>query len=482
MRSGYLIIDVGTGNARVGIVTEDGEVLSTHTKNTLFHRDTAYPDSVYFDPGKLFQGICASIRKVLSRLPSDVRLLAVSATSARQGIVLMDRDMRAYYAMPNIDNRGREWEGAFADAEGVYAKTGRWLSTIFPALKLFALRKVRPELYERIYKIISISDWIGYMFTGICAYEYSQACETQLFDLKKQDWSASLCQKFSISRDILPDLVRSGSILGKIRTAVSGYTGLPENIPFIVSGADTQCAVAGSGANVEDIVIVSGTTTPLVRLLDRHTSDPRQRCWIDCHIRDGQYLLESNAGVTGLNLQRFKAAFLPRASYENMDRHIGAKRSASVCASLGTLVFWERRLLANGGFQFAAPLAQDMDRYDFVLAIANDIAFSIAANYENLMKIYPKKTPKLIGCGGGLQLRHICQTVADVTNMPFHLPVGFRQASLMGCRAICMHALGRDTQVPRIHMEYLPSPRRAEQMERYAAWNAYRSALNRGSI
>ena len=81
MRNAYLIVDIGTGNARVGIIAESGEVLCVRTKNTCFKRDSAYFDSVYFDPNKLFQGVCRSIREALSALPSDVNILALSATS-----------------------------------------------------------------------------------------------------------------------------------------------------------------------------------------------------------------------------------------------------------------------------------------------------------------------------------------------------------------------------------------------------------------
>ena len=478
MRNAYLIVDIGTGNARVGIIAESGEVLCVRTKNTCFKRDSAYFDSVYFDPNKLFQGVCRSIREALSALPSDVNILALSATSARQGIVLMDRNMRAYYAMPNIDNRGQEWEGHFPDSHGVYTMTGRWLSTIFPALKLFALQQRRPKLYESINKITSISDWIGYMLTGVCVYEHSQACETQLFDLQRRTWSPSLCQKFSIRSEILPELICSGTILGNVRKDICQSTGLPENTPFIIGGADTQCAIVGVGAKTDDIIVVSGTTTPVVRLMNHCMFDVLERSWTDCHTQEKQYLLESNAGVTGLNLQRFKAAFLPRTTYEDIDRHIHAKRTAPVCASLGTLSFVENRFLKNGGFQFAAPISQDMDRYDFALAIANDIAFSTAVNYYNLLNIYPQPTTKLIGCGGGLQLHHICQMIADVTNVPLQLPVGFQQASLLGCRNICMQALGRNVQASPLFAEYRPSLRRAESLEQYEAWMAYRSKMN----
>ena len=478
MEKGYLIIDIGTGNARVGLVSSEGAVICVRTKDTDFQRDLAYTDGLYFDPVSLLDDICSLICEIVRACPDNMRICAVSSTSARESIILLDRGMNAFYALPNVDNRGLEFQNEIGNNQEVYKKTGRWLSTIFPALKLYGLRKRREAIFNRIHKITSISDWIGYEFTGELAYEFSQACETQLMDIEKRSWSPWLCAQFNLSKDILPETVCSGTILGKISCSISDRTGLPADIPFIVGGADTQVAVIGCGAQRNALAIVSGTTSPTVRILDHFLYDAEQRCWMDCHVKEGEYLLESNAGVTGLNYQRFKAMFFSDVSYEELDLQMQAKTSQRVYASLGTLIFKENRSLRNGGFHLPSPLAPDIDRFDFALAIANDIAFSIASNYENQLSIYDQSFESLIGCGGGLQSRKICQTIADVTGKHLILPQGYTQASLIGCAKICSEAMGFEMFKQPIVAQFEPNQQQDGILEQYAEWDAHRQLLN----
>ena len=81
---------------------------------------------------------------------------SVSAAGARQSIVLLDSDDKAFYGLPNIDNRGREFMSEIGQQEAVYACSGKWVTEDFCAAKLLGLRKRRPELYGRIRTVLSL--------------------------------------------------------------------------------------------------------------------------------------------------------------------------------------------------------------------------------------------------------------------------------------------------------------------------------------
>src|SRR5690606_15733684 len=98
--------------------------------------------------------------------------------------------------MPNIDHRGRAWEAELTDKDRVYQMTGRYPTSLFSAFKLVGLRKVYPNIFKDIACFMSISDWVQYKFSGVCAYEHSQASETLLYDVAKRDWSHTLFAQF----------------------------------------------------------------------------------------------------------------------------------------------------------------------------------------------------------------------------------------------------------------------------------------------
>ena len=108
----YLIIDIGTGNARVAVATPDGEMLSIERENVRYEKDERYPDSIYFNPDELWEQIKRLTEVALQRLPG-VTVTAITATSQREGIVLLGKKGESLIGLPNIDHRGREWENMF---------------------------------------------------------------------------------------------------------------------------------------------------------------------------------------------------------------------------------------------------------------------------------------------------------------------------------------------------------------------------------
>ncbi len=478
MTKAYLIMDIGTGNARVSLISTTGIVLQVKTKDTSFLRDPLYEDGWSFDPERLWMDICSLSQEVIASVPTPVEIAAVTSTSARETIILMDASGHAFLALPNVDNRGIPWQNQIQKKDWIYARTGRWVSPVFSALKLVGLRERRPGEYRKIAKITSISDWLGYKMTGVCVYEPAQACETQLMDIQKNAWSEDLCTAFGVDSSILPDLAASGTCLGQVRTDACQQLGLPAPVPYFVGGADTQVAARGAGAQTGDCAIVSGTTSPVVRILDHHFHDPAQRCWIDCYLEPGHYMLESNAGVTGLNYQRFKNMFFPDVPYEVLDAQMEQKQSFRCMASFGTLIFAENRSLYQGGFTTNAPIAPDLDRFDFALSIVQDIAFSIVSNYFNQNDILPLEIRQLIGCGGGLQSRVLCKTIANLAGKPLNLPTGFIQASLRGCADVCNQSLGEGGLTFEPAYVFEPDPDTQLLRQQYEKWMDYRNLLN----
>ena len=87
----YLIYDIGTGNSRVSIVSEQKEMIGLRTFENRYYRDFRYKDALYFKPEEMLLGVMRCTGELLKAHP-EVRIEAVTATSARESIVLIDRD------------------------------------------------------------------------------------------------------------------------------------------------------------------------------------------------------------------------------------------------------------------------------------------------------------------------------------------------------------------------------------------------------
>ena len=204
METNYLVVDMGTGNSRIGLVSADGTIWGIRNYENQYYKDKQYEDAQYFLPEEWEQNLLGGCKELLEEFP-DHPVRAITSSGARESIVLYNKEGKAYLGLPNIDNRGRAWMAEIEDCTFIYEKTGRWVTEDFPAAKLMGYRKKYPEEFESIAKITSLSEWIGEMFTGKLVIEPSQACETQLFDIEEKDWSERLCKDYGISMDILPE-------------------------------------------------------------------------------------------------------------------------------------------------------------------------------------------------------------------------------------------------------------------------------------
>lgn len=474
-RDAYLIIDVGTGNVRVAVAQSNGTILGIERETMHYERDAHYPESIYFEPDQLWQQILRLAKTALSH-SGPVTIRAITATSQREGIVAIDKEGQSLIGMPNIDHRGREWESMLSDKSRVYQLTGRYPTSLFSALKLVGLRQRRPDLWSRFARFLSISDWVQYQLSGIARYEHSQASETLLYDVAAGQWSAELGAVFEVTMETLPPLALAGTVLGAVHPPTAAELGISSEAMVVVGGSDTQLAIKSMQPSVDDLVIVSGTTTPIIKIVDRYVTDGQQRTWTSRHVDQQRFILEANAGVTGLNYQRLKEIFYPNEAYEVIEKEVVNSEHSQCVAALGSLLADEKTPLLRGGFVFNTPVSHQLTRGDFAFATLWDIACSIYENYKSLCDVTPHEQDYIWACGGGVESRVLRQYIANLTGKHVVIRDTYRQASVVGGVFVCNDALG----LPAVEQAVLESvaPQADERFgDLYADWKKARHAF-----
>lgn len=82
---------------------------------------------------------------------------------------------------------------------------------------------------------------------------------SQLLDVKREQFSSTILQKIGIHADLFPPMVAAGEIIGQLLPDIAAELGLPAGLPVISAGHDTQFALFGSGADLDQPVLSSGT-------------------------------------------------------------------------------------------------------------------------------------------------------------------------------------------------------------------------------
>ena len=471
---GCLIIDSGGGSTRVMLSGADGRIIDGVSITNEFETNGI---SVSFDPRLWIVRIRDAISTLIRRNPG-ISIRAYSAASAREGIVLIDRDGKAFLGLPNSDKRGADIAERFPDSRFIYEKTGKWCDPLFSAFKLAGLRQDDPDTYARIEAFTSISEWIGYELTGCIGMEHSHACETLLYDTAARQWSDELIEALEISPEMLPPLVESGTVLGYVS----------DGVPFIVTGADTQAAALSCSGSSYEMVLISGTTSPLVMRLDAPSIDSSERFWLDCDICGG-WLAEVNTGASGINIQNYISGCGHEISLDDIDNTIGHRESFSYIASYGSKLFFRGRSaggkgilrLPAGGLSYTsleAGCLSDADDADIIAALRMDIAFGIAENVRLLEELFPDKGHGYIAaCGGGMNSEIQGQWIADACGRRVVVRENYAQASTDGCRRIIARHLGYPADTRKKVREYMP---RADSpiLEYLDSWSRLRSDIN----
>lgn len=445
MQTGYLIFDIGTGNARVVVAGSNGTIYAVERDDIAYKRDHQYPDSFYFEPEVLWQQLKHMAKRAVEMSP-NVKITAITSTSQREGIVLLDENGNHYLGLPNIDNRGKAYEVQISDPDRIYQKVGRRPTTLFSALKLTAVKHEQPDFWNGFKAFTSISDWVTYLLSGELVYEHSQATETLLYDVRKREWSSSLLDTFGLTIDKLPPITDSSSILGKLKSEYVSEWNLDEDVVIIVGGADTQLAVKGTNPLINDYVIVSGTTTPVTKVMNGYRFDHNHRTWTNSHVEKGQWILETNCGVTGLNYQRLKAIFYPNEDYSVMEKEMNELMDFNCIATLGSLLSDEKNPLKVGGFLFEVPVSHELKRAHFTFATLADIACSIAENYWILCEVTGDEPEYIWGCGGGFESKMLRHLLANLLQKELRIRKSYRQPSVTGGVLICNNTLEIDTE------------------------------------
>lgn len=470
----YIVVDFGTGNLRAAVVSTAGELLGACREDIVYHRDEHYPDSIYFKPMETWQRIIALCKSALQQA-GDIHIRAITATSQREGIVVLDGRGESVIGMPNIDHRGRQWENVIKDKDAMYQNTGRYPTSLFSAMKIVGLQKV----YEHmdVSHILSISDWVEYMFCGALHYEHSQASETLLYDVAGKRWSEHLSEVLGLDRKILPPLAEAGAILGAVKKDIADQLAIAAEAVVVVGGADTQLAALSTNAGKDDVVIVSGTTTPIIKIVDDYVVDAAQRTWTGRHVLDGYFMLEANAGVTGLNYQRLKKIFYPNEGYDVIEQELGMAKDIQCMAALGSLLADEKEPLIKGGFIFNVPVNHELSRVHFVWATLWDIACSIYENYKSLCSVTPDTKKSIWVCGGGMESKQLRAFIAALTGKNILIKDNFRHASVVGGAILCNRATGNPAMLNNNIETVAPSGNTEHYVSLHTQWKQNRLSL-----
>ena len=419
-----LVLDAGTSCAKCLVYDDEGRVVGSGRRAWDFvESGEAYSLAREWEPEALWQGICKLIKETVCG--SDIArgdIGSVAVTSQRQAVAFLDGEGNTLYAGPNLDLRAF-FEGAEIDEvhrDWVYRVTGHLPSFLFVPAKLKWFARHRPEVYERVSRVLALGDWLAYRLTGEIANERTLAGEVGLLDIGSGDWCHSLLSELGMMFDT-GRLVDAGSVVGRLSSTAAGETLLHKGIPVVAAGADTQCGLLGIGVHEDgEVGIVAGWSVPVQMITEAPMYSMDASSWVGRFPVPGRWVAESSAGDLG-NAYSWLVKLLcgdATDGFEAMDAAAGRVSAGSegVQAIMGSArTQYSSPRMRAGGFIFPVPMTlSELGRGNFVRAALESVAYGIRANLDAL-ELVGVRTAVSVALGGGMtRSRTLAPIVAGV--------------------------------------------------------------------
>jgi sugar (pentulose or hexulose) kinase len=478
-----LTVDVGTGSSRVLVYSiQQGNTLSIVSKNVPIIHPTTH--TAEFSPGEWWRLIKEAMSEAVikaGRSPSDY--LGVTVTSLRQSYVLLDEGHDVLGpGILNYDRRGAETIDqikAEIGIEDLYQLTGHWHAPELTLPKLLWHQKQQPELWKRVESFLFVHDWLLYLLSGEKSTNSSLICAGQMADVHARTWAFDLLASLGINNQLLPPVYEAGYILGGLLEGVASEVGLAEGTPIHVGGGDTQFGCLGAGGMVEGrLVIVGGSTTPIMLTADRPILDPQRYPWVSTHLHPELWAIETNAGDTGKIYKWFRDTFgvkevaeaeaMGEGPYAILNKlaeesPIGSKGLRVVASSSRwSQDTWEKRApYTIYNFSVANNLG------DFARAIMEGVCFAVRGNIQQMERIMGTSATGLLYTGGTAKPPIWAQMMADVLGRPIQVPQIAEPAAVAGAQVV-LYARGETNHIQSTEsVVYEPDTGRSEAYQEH---------------
>lgn len=445
MKKYLLAIDAGTGSGRAVLFDTKGKQISVSSKEWTHIAEEGIPHSMGFDCQKNWELICRCIDEATKEI--DVNdILAVSATSMREGIVLYDDEGKELWAVANVDARAdaevRELKEKFPEIEEeFYLQSGQTFA-LGALPRLLWVQKNRPEIYEKTAKISMISDWILARLSGVIASDPSNAGTAGIYALQNRDWMPQMAEKVGIKSDIFPPCVESGTVIGGVNEKESV---LPIGTKVVMGGGDVQLGSAGVGVVQEgDTAIIGGSFWQQIVNIKALQPPKDMSIRINPHVIEGINQAEGITFFSGLVMRWFRDALCESekvfAQKREVDAYVILEEMARdiPVGSYGILPIFSD-VMKYGNWYHASPsflnLGLDPARYNkgsMFRSLQENACIVSAENLDNIEKFTGKEIDTIVFAGGASKGILWPQILADVTGKKVKIPE-VKEATALGC-------------------------------------------------
>lgn len=479
-------LDVGTSGVKAVVFDKQGNILANcfNAYELTFKSDGTRdlpPEEIW----QKTQNVLAGARRECGQ---EIAALAVS--SFGEAFIAVDKNGDPLCeVMLFTDRRGESeyYEAMKGIGDEKIAKIcGLPPSPMISASKILYLQKQRPEIWEKIDKLLLIEDFIYFKLGGRAYTDYSLACRTMLFDVHRLCWSDELLEKMNVPKSMLSEPVCSGTVVGEVIQPYADKLGLA-GTKLVMGGHDQPVHACGAGREKNAMVCSMGTTECLTPVFDKplpYEVTLKSSLSTEPFVTPDKYCTIAFNVTAGLLVKWFFDTF-EKGEQKYAEYEQNAPKGP-------TKLFVQPYLMGSG-----TPYMDNLGRYavigadigtttyDIYKASLEGLCFDQRLNLEYL-RAQGMHHETLIAAGGGSKSELWLQIKADVLQTPVQT-LTCKEVGALGCAILCAVALGEYadiTEAARAMSEvksvFMPNAdNKAEYDEKFALYETLHADLKK---
>ena len=241
-----IVFDCGATNVRVIAINGKGEVVASESNSNNTRPDPFNTAYRIWDAGEIWNKMCLASQSVLSRIDKN-RIAGITVTTFGVDGALFDKSGNMLYpviswqcerTIPIMANIGK-----YIPVSELYSECGVQPFNFNTINKLVWLSENKPDLVEKSHIFLFMPSIFSFFLTGEMVNDLTMAGTSMLTSLASRSFSSDILGKINFPAGKMGTPVEAGTITGKINRKASVETGIPEGVPVVATGHDTQFAI-----------------------------------------------------------------------------------------------------------------------------------------------------------------------------------------------------------------------------------------------
>ncbi|PWD98395.1 L-fuculokinase [Marinilabilia rubra] len=431
-----IVFDCGATNIRVIAIDTRGTIIASESFPNETTEDPHLQGGRIWDLEALWNKFCKASKAVMAKTDAS-RIAGVTVTTFGVDGAFLDQNQELLYPVISWQCERTKPIAAniekYFPLEELYAISGVFPYVFNTIFKMIWFKENKPEVIENADRFAFIPSLFIRKLGGSPLNDATMTGTSMMADLKQRKFAKGILQRLDLPPSLFGEIAEPGQLAGEVDEVASKATGLPKGSPLFFAGHDTQFALIGSGAALNQPVLSSGTWEILMARSRDFTTTSKElalNLTTEADAEKGLFNIGQNWMGSGV-LEWFSGNFYPELSgddlYETMIRDAQSIHPGSHGLMVNPTFFSDSK--NKGGTIHGLSLRTS--RAHIYRALLESLAYQLRESLETLQKAGNFKAAQIICVGGGSKNRLWNQLRADVCNLPLQV-IDHKETTVLG--------------------------------------------------